>query len=273
VGSGDFAGIWQGIYPHKNLLGTNMSLAFVVFSLLSLNQRRAVWGYRLAATLSLLLVFLSQSATSLMLCVFATVCLLVRVLFSMHSKALLAAMAVVLVVVLMTVGFPSDLGSVASVLDRDPTLTGRTELWATVWLMIMDHPYFGYGYGAFWRGFDGPSAEIWNGSRFHPFYSHNGFLDVWLDLGILGLSLVLVSLLITFRTAFQLWRKAPSLEGSWPFLLLVYLLISNLTEGSLLRINFLPWILYVSVAIQLSSTTVHNWNRGGMTLVKQGAFS
>lgn len=264
VGSGDFAGVWQGIYPHKNLLGTNMSLAFLVFSVLSLNQRRAVWVYRSAVGLSLLLVFLSQSVTSLMLCIFVAVCLIVRVLFRTHVKALLVGVALLLAIVLLTVGVPNNLDSAATALDRDPTLTGRTALWATVWLMIWDHPYLGYGYGAFWRGFEGPSAEVWKDSKFHPFYSHNGFLDVWLDLGMLGLGLVLASLLITFRAAFRIWRKAPTFEGSWPFLFLIYLLVSNLTEGSLLRINFLPWILYVSIAIQLSWVGVNNWNRGEM---------
>ena len=38
------------------------------------------------------------------------------------------------------------------------TLTGRTELWATVIEMIREHPWFGYGYSGFWLGWDGESA-------------------------------------------------------------------------------------------------------------------
>jgi exopolysaccharide production protein ExoQ len=258
VGADDFAGMWRGIYPHKNLLGMNMSLAFLVFSALSINLRRAAWSYRLAAASSLVLVFLSQSVTSLLVCAVIAVCLIVRVLFRKHFKALLLAMVFLLAIVLMTGGVSSGLDRATTAIDRDTTLTGRTELWATVWLMIIEHPYLGYGYGAFWRGLDGPSAVVWKLSGFQAFYSHNGFLDVWLELGIVGLTLVLVSLLISFRAAFQLWRTAPTMEGSWPFLFLIYLVISNLTEGSLLRINFLPWILYVAIAIQMSSLSVHS---------------
>jgi exopolysaccharide production protein ExoQ len=273
VGSDELAGTWLGIYGHKNLLGMNMALAFLLFSVLSINSRTGGWIYRFSAALSLVLVFLSQSATSLVVCGVIAVCLFVRVLYRNHFKALVIVAVSLFAIVIATGGITSDPDRAAAAIDRDPGLTGRTALWAVVWTMIVEHPYLGYGYGAFWRGNNGPSADVWKLSGFEAFYSHNGFLDVWLDLGILGLALLLLSLLITFRAAFRLGRTTSTIEGSWPFLFLVYLLISNLTEGSLLRINFLPWILYVSVAIQLSSTTVHNWNRGGMTLAKQGAFS
>jgi exopolysaccharide production protein ExoQ len=270
VGSGDFAGMWQGIYPHKNLLGMNMSLAFLVLFVLSSTPRKAGWAYRLTAALSLVLVLFSQSATSLVLCAVTAACLISKALFRNHLKALLVAMAFLLTMVLMTGGVASDLDRAATAVDRDMTLTGRTELWATVWIMVIEHPLLGYGYGAFWRGLDGPSAVVWKLSGFQAFYSHNGFLDVWLDLGIVGLILVLFSLLISFRAAFWLWRTAPTLEGSWPFLFLIYLVISNMAEGSLLRINFLPWILYIAIALQLSSPSGHALGRSQLVRAAHG---
>lgn len=252
VGSDDYAGMWQGIYGHKNMLGMNMALAFLIFSVLSINSRAGGWVYRFSAGLSLVLVFYSQSATSLVVCGVIAVCLIVLVLYRNHFKALMIVAVSLFAIVIATGGITSDPDRAAAAIDRDPGLTGRTVLWAVVWTMILEHPYLGYGYGAFWRGNNGPSADVWKLSGFDAFYSHNGYLDLWLDLGILGLGLLLLSLLITVRAAFRLGRTTSTMEGAWPFLFLIYLVISNLTEGSLLRINLLPWILYTSIAIQVS---------------------
>jgi O-antigen ligase len=66
---------------------------------------------------------------------------------------------------------------------RDASLSGRDALWSIVFNEGKQHPVFGKGYGAFWT--EGKGRELvqtWN-----PRQSHNAYLDVWLDLGILGL--------------------------------------------------------------------------------------
>ena len=44
---------------------------------------------------------------------------------------------------------------------KDATLTGRTDLWNVAITMIARRPWLGYGYGGFWRGWTGESAEFW----------------------------------------------------------------------------------------------------------------
>ncbi|WP_049558612.1 O-antigen ligase family protein, partial [Limnoraphis robusta] len=71
-------------------------------------------------------------------------------------------------------------------IGKDPSLTGRTDLWAWAREMIDKRPWLGYGYTAFWQGLDGGSAYIIRAARWPVPYSHNGILDLWLDIGLLG---------------------------------------------------------------------------------------
>ena len=67
---------------------------------------------------------------------------------------------------------------VVSVLDRDTTLTGRTNMWADL-LKEAINPILGAGYQSFWLG---PGAErIWAKYYFHPTQAHNGYLEVYLN--------------------------------------------------------------------------------------------
>ena len=73
---------------------------------------------------------------------------------------------------------------------RDLTFTGRTTIWTHAIDAGMQHSMLGAGYRAFWtpEGASYVYARIWavigNG--------HNGYLDVWLELGFIGLGLFLL---------------------------------------------------------------------------------
>jgi exopolysaccharide production protein ExoQ len=249
IGSGDFAGMWQGIYTHKNSLGLNMALAFMVFMVMATSRLASRVICSLAALAALLLVLLSRSSTSLVLCLVVLAVLMCRGLFRRHSR-LIIALALALPIIAVKLDSDTLLNKGLELADRDPTLTGRTELWSAI-VMVSERPWLGYGYGAFWRGADGPSFTVWKMANWEAFYSHNGFLDVWLDVGLVGLAILLMGIAISFRSAVVHWLADPSPENVWQILFLLYLFISNLTEGTLLAINVLPWILYLTVAIHL----------------------
>jgi O-antigen ligase len=147
-------------------------------------------------------------------------------------------------------------GRALAVMNASSTLTGRSAIWSAVWTMIERHFWFGYGYSAFWRGLAGPSAFVWAVVAGTPPHSHNGFLDAWLDLGALGLALVAVSLLTTLGLAWSAMRRAESLVQTWPLVFVVFLLLYNLTESSLVVRNSLFWIVYVAAAASLSAERV-----------------
>jgi O-antigen ligase len=76
--------------------------------------------------------------------------------------------------------------------DRDPTLSARTLIWNYVIVSkIPAHPYLGYGKGTFWSsdiltsGFESAANHI-------PSHAHNGFLDLILEVGLIGFSIFLI---------------------------------------------------------------------------------
>src|SRR5207302_9875896 len=82
----------------------------------------------------------------------------------------------------------SHFAAVAAFLDRDVTLTGRTTIWGASLILGMDHPWIGHGFNAFWLGDEGSSGEVRKLAGWDVPSAHNGYLEIWLDLGICGLA-------------------------------------------------------------------------------------
>jgi O-antigen ligase len=146
-------------------------------------------------------------------------------------------------------------------LHRNPTLTGRTELWDAVVRSIARRPWLGYGFNTFWNGMNGESASVMIQVGWFPKHAHNGFLDLLLDLGFAGLVIFAAGYLLLWKKALRALR---SMRGHYPVWICTYLsfmLIYNLTESSILVQNNLFWILYVScaatLAVRLPSNYLH----------------
>ena len=257
IGTGDFQGDWLGIFGHKNLLGLNMALGFGVFSALFRCSQRERFAHFAWAAFCLVLVFLSGSATALVCCAGEALVLFVVgpvVKIWSHLTRIRRVIVIAMAVILATF-LAGQYETVPEMLGRDAGLTGRTEMWSVIAIMISEKPWFGYGYGAFWRGYAGPSGVVWDAMGGEIFYSHNGFLDVWLDLGAIGLGLLILGYTIAFRRAVISAGVDHSDLSLWPLVFLMFLLLSNLTEGSLMRANTLPWILYTAIYYRLAICT------------------
>lgn len=242
-------GTWQGIYGHKNYMGRAMVLSSLVFLLYTPTNRKYRWVAWAGFVLSVVLILGSTSKTSMIM-------LLTLVFLSLLYKSLRWKYHIVIpfLITLILVG-----GSVATVLvsnaesilgafGRDVTLTGRTELWAAVLDKIGERPWLGYGFGGFWRGWDGESSNVWTIVMWEPPHSHDGYLDLCLDLGLLGFSAFVVSFILVCFRAVVCIRQTRNKEGLWPLTYLTFLFMANLTESSLFREESL-WSLYVAVTL------------------------
>jgi exopolysaccharide production protein ExoQ len=249
---------WQGIYGHKNHLGTYMTLGAVVLLLLIVSERR----YRLLRlailSLSLVLLVLSDSKTALVILLFLLLLLpLYRALREHHTLAvpfvtvgLLGGSMVVLLLL-------SNSEAVLGAFGRDLSLTGRTQLWAALSDMIYERPWLGYGYGGFWLGWEGESAHVWlaTDQRFGEIsafgHAHNGFLEVMVELGFLGVSVFVLHFLLSLARGATWIRLTDTVEGFWPAIFLAFMLLYNLTETAILEGRNLLWIVYVAVALSM----------------------
>jgi len=248
----DEFGAWQGVFDHKNHLGQFMALAAAAWLLhATCFTKYRTLALGLAAA-SGILVFLSKSATGIVLLATLLAFLMVLWLWRLDAR-------VTLPVGLVALGFAAygaiqvagNPDSFLALLGKNATLTGRTQLWDLVWQAIQARPWLGYGYGGFWLGFDGPSAPIWFATGWNPPTAHNGFLDLMLDLGVAGLIVFTLTLLVNLRAALLLVRRERAFDAALPLLFLVFLVVSNLTESYLVTYNTLAWVWYVAITIQL----------------------
>ncbi len=117
-------------------------------------------------------------------------------------------------------------GSFAAAVGRDPTLTDRTLIWKTV-LSLHTNPFVGTGYESFWLG---PRLKaVWRVLWVNE--AHNGYLEVYLNLGLIGLALLVLLLLSSYRRICAALKSSPSL-ASFSLAFWVISLFYNMTEAA-----------------------------------------
>ena len=143
-------------------------------------------------------------------------------------------------------------GLIFNSVGKDSTLTGRTDLWQLTTDMVWRQPWLGYGLGGFWQGLNGAeSGYILRAVTWTPSHPHNGYLQLLLDLGILGFVIFSIGFLISTVKAIKLVRSTTAAAALWPIVHMVQLLITSTTETQLFASNNVGWILYVAVAFSL----------------------
>ncbi len=245
--SSDHEGAWQGIYDQKNVLGHIMALSSLVFFLLCIEEeefRSIKWALFI---LILLLLIRSQSMTSISmtLIMFCFMFLYKSLQWGFYPKAALFCLYAVLVVGIVIL-ISENQNFILNIMGRDSDLSGRVELWESIIPILEKRLFLGHGYNAFWIE-GGTRGHIWYLVGWETPHSHNGFLDVWLDVGLVGVFALGLSLLQAFHNSIKYVKQKYTWEALWPLVYLTSLLLFNFLESGLLRHNNLYWVLYVSL--------------------------
>jgi O-antigen ligase len=167
----------------------------------------------------------------------------------MEFRSLTLVLTVVLGAVsaffLLTHSGEGALSRFLSEFNRDVTLTGRVDLWEDVLAIANETWLLGKGYGAFW--YEGMENALWDIYVWQPNQAHQGFLDIYLQLGVVGLGLTLVWIVRVLGRLIGSSLYDPF--EAFRLLFIVILLIHNLVESSLLRLNHLNWFLFLLMAL------------------------
>jgi exopolysaccharide production protein ExoQ len=137
----------------------------------------------------------------------------------------------------------SPVAGMTGLLGRDATLTERTDIWNILRPLVADSPLLGRGFGGFWTQNMIMTAEVNE--------AHNGYLEVILVLGLVGL-ILLFGFIVSY--CFRLHRSLGSdLEGNWAifgFCLLIMIVLHEATEASFLAEADLLWtsLIFVSMS-------------------------
>lgn len=255
---GAHAGAWRGILPHKNILGRFMNLSAIIFLLLAISNsifhRKYRWVLWAGFVLSIALIILTTSKTALVVFLTLTIILpLYSALRGNYTQVVPSMIALVLVGGSAATLLLDNLPVIASALGKDLTLTGRTDIWAVMLELISERPLFGYGFNAFWQGWDHEvTAYIWRTLEWESPYGHNGFMDLLAELGISGLAVFFLSYVTACIRAIIWLRMTKTVEGLLPIMYLTFLFMYNITESSLLITNSMLWILYVSMIFSMA---------------------
>ena len=187
------------------------------------------------------LVLKADSMTSLSCLGLASVVLIMtrRRWIAAHDGYLLAltsgAIAVALIALFMDSG-----GTMVSSLGRNATLTGRTQIWSAV-LSQHTNPLLGTGFESFWLG--SRMQAVWDLSQRGIEEAHNGYLEIYLDLGWLGM-LALGALIVSgYRHAIEAFRSVPN-EGGLRLAFFTASLIYSLTETGFRMLSPI-WIVFL----------------------------
>lgn len=155
-----------------------------------------------------------------------------------------------------------DTTPVQFVLDatgRDLTLSDRTILWTDVLNNAANNPVLGVGFGAFWVGREALTLYAfpnWDKKTpWRPHQGHNGYIDVYVDLGLVGEALVL--LMIWSALAGALKELETNFEfGRIRITFLLAILMNNLTEASLLKGTHSLWFMFLLVGLNIPRMSV-----------------
>ncbi|MGW4927843.1 O-antigen ligase family protein [Agromyces sp. NPDC004153] len=248
----------EGIVASRNLLGMIALLGLIVFG-----ARLAAGSIRWAQGIGWLVVsgavmLLTRSATVIIVGVVVLVALgfvawARRVGPDRRRGVYWAAAGVLAASVALLVVF---WGALLDLFGKSEDLTGRLDIWSSVIGLAAERPWFGWGWIGYWQPWVEPfqGLAVRNGVEY--LQAHNAWLDVWMQLGIVGLiafaSIVIGALwrswfLAVDRPKDESGRPLPHSAASLvPLLVLVALVSQSLAESRILVEG--GWLLLIAIA-------------------------
>jgi len=256
-----------GVTTNKNTLGL---ITFVIalgalwsfFNLLRA-KRRPNRGRQLIARGILLVVCIvvlqeARSATSLACFLFGTALILATNLsFFRRSPGRVQTLVLTILIAGAVSIFFGGESTVVNALGRDPTTLGdRTVIWAAV-IPVCPNRLVGAGFESFWNGY---GRFVTNGlSKYERGLNsaHDGYIEVYLNLGFIGVGLVGMLLISGFRRATSSFRRSPEV-GSLMLAYVATVTIYSITEAGY-RILTPTWMALLLVIVGSQSIAL----RGG----------
>ena len=244
-----------GVFDSKNQLAFH-ALVQLLAALIVIRDRHQAIMMRLVSVVAILLapvcLIQAQSTGALVfgipaifICLFMP--LISRLSITTRAIGVAALLLTATVVIIAIMGFVDDFGAVLDALGKDSTLTGRAYLWKRAHEFIEQAPLLGVGYQAFWRIGNPPAEDLWAASFEESgagFNFHNLYLHFGVDLGYIGMGLVILTMA---WLALRLCRAIiinPNLPVTFATAIFAYMFTTSFIEVSFLAQFELAQILF-----------------------------
>lgn len=221
------AAVWRFLYAYRDGRGKRRSKVLLAHGTIVV---MALWLLRMAH---------STTAWSCFLIGCALVAITTLTKFG-RRPAMVNVVVFSLLAVSVSALFLGVGSGLVTTMGKDPTLTGRTAIWGLI-LGMTGNPMLGTGFESFWLG---PRLEkIWKVYWWHPNESHNGYIEVYLNLGIVGLVLLGALMFTGYRRVVASLRRDPE-NGSLRLAFLVIAMTYNFTEAAFKSMHPV-WIFFL----------------------------
>ncbi len=252
-------GSWRGIYWHKNFTGSYMALANIIFlnwALKTLTSKKIVIAACAALyILSLIITGFSLSAAGLMTLVALNGIQLILFFWLKIRKRLAPKHYYIIIGASLAIALAmfANADSVFRLFNRAPNLTGRIPLWEhLIETAVSKSPVIGHGFGAIWAMEDFRKSVTANqGWIFEIKNGHSGFMDTLLNLGIVGLVLLLAVFISAIKKSASYFSKSGNIEDSLPLLIILYVFLANLSTNFMQDVESFHWVLLVSAIFSI----------------------
>jgi exopolysaccharide production protein ExoQ len=246
---------WQGVFPHKNIC----AIVMVSFLLPALATRFTGSLGQIRRVLYILLVTVLIAGTTSrtgwiagVLCIFCVYLLNLLRRFRRIERGLvflslpLALGGLVWLVVL-------NAQDLLALLGKNSTLTGRTVIWAAALMSIVKRPLLGFGYSAFWIGFKGEAVNLALATGYAGLgNAENGVLQLWLEIGLVGVAVLFLMLLRTCKNAATCFRADSPGYVIW-YISLLFLTLLALVDGDKFMVpHAIEWTMYILADVGLA---------------------
>jgi exopolysaccharide production protein ExoQ len=244
---------YQGYYLGKNYLGECAAPALLLALDEALHRGwRRLFGI-ISAIIAVLLIYLSDSKTALglaIICPFLTqVTLTIRKLTRLSPAIILSCIPLCYIVVSHVSNFNMD--RLAYMVYGDSTLTGRTVIWAFVQSEINQRPLLGWGYQSFWFVPGSPAlTEAPGWVKIMP-NAHNGYFDTTLELGHVGLTLLLAFIFASLHAIGRFADRDPA-RARLLLSLALFVICWNYFESLWMRGYEFLWVLFLFVVVEIA---------------------
>jgi hypothetical protein len=138
-------------------------------------------------------------------------------------------------------------------IGKTPDMTGRSELWELVLGLISQKPWLGWGWIGYWQPGVKPFDGLFVRGGVTYYQAHNIYLDFAVQIGIIGLLLLLAVMVTGFVKLWHLAVRSSNPLYSWPVMVFLALVMHNMLESRL--IVEIGWVLFMITIIKVRKQT------------------
>lgn len=238
----------EGIFPHKNICSVAMLSFMLAGCFYPFRGKTALIRKSLFYLMAVALVIGSTSRTGWLV-------FLCSMVFVFLAKSLRKVNSLERFIV--TIFIPGAMALAAwiifeyrneilTLMGKSSNLNGRTEIWQAVFLSIVKRPLTGFGYDAFWIGFKGEAVRLATASGIAGLSNaENGILQLWLELGLVGVIILLAMLFRSCKNAVICFRSNTPDYALWYMSILLLNLLALVDGDKFMFPHAIEWTMFI----------------------------